>query len=320
MGVYWLFHTTTPHFLFPMDGMATGACGINCSTCRLHLRGICSSCGPATGQLAEMKLLAQEKQLGSPCPILACARMNRLDHCLADCDQFPCENLSAGPYPFSRAFIDMQDRRRRELGRHEEGGRLPPEHWQALKGRDPMELMQLCGATSQDEGRLILTVFNQEVRVQPARTLVETRTDSGWCRAEELLSLVVVVYLAHGRNVPLAGRWVDTHQLGCSSFFQGRYALRLDRLLSLFGDAPAEFIAQALRLGGTPTGDKGDAAVRLWLLPKVPIKLILWQQDEELPAALTILFDASIEHLLPPDAIWAIVRLLEERLLALANR
>lgn len=296
--------------------MATGACGIDCSTCRLHLKSKCSSCGPATGQLAKLKLETQERLLGSPCPLLACARMNRVDHCLADCDQFPCENFSGGPYPFSEAFLNMQSRRRGELRCQEESSNLPSEHWQALGRRDRAELGQLCGVTRMEEEQLTLAVFDQEVRVQPARELVETRVGSSWRRAGELLSLVVVVYLAYAQNVPLAGRWVDKHQLGYGSFFQGRYRLPVDRLLARFGDSPDEFIERTNRLGATMSGDDGDAAVRLWLLPKVPVKLILWQGDEDLPPALTILFDASIEQLLSADAIWAIVQLLSDRLLA----
>ena len=207
-------------------------------------------------------------------------------------------------------------RRRDELCCQEESSHLPSEHWQALRRRDRTELEQLCGVTRMDEAQLTLTVFDQEVRVQPARELVEIRAGSSWRRAGELLSLVVVVYLAYARNVPLAGRWVDKHQLGYSSFFQGRYRLPIDRLLARFGDAPDEFIERINRLGATLSGDDGDAAVRLWLLPKVPVKLILWQGDEDLPPALTILFDASIEQLLSADAIWAIVQLLSDRLLA----
>lgn len=299
--------------------MATGACGIDCSTCRLHLGGTCSSCGPATGHQAELKLEAQERLLGSPCPLLACARMNRIDHCLADCDQFPCENFSGGPYPFSEAFLNMQRRRRGELGCPKESGQLPSEHWQALQRRDPAELRQLCGVPTMNEDKLTLTVFDQEVRVDPARELVETRAAGTWRRAGELFSLVVVVYLAYARNVSLAGRWVDRQALGCRSFFKGRYNLQLDRLLARFGNAPDEFIARTEQLGATLSGDPGDAAVRLWLLPKVPVKLVLWRKDEDFPPALTILFDASIEELLPADAIWAVVQLLSDSLLSLPS-
>ena len=44
--------------------MATGACGINCDTCRLNLRGTCSTCGSGTSEEGRLKLAAQERLLG----------------------------------------------------------------------------------------------------------------------------------------------------------------------------------------------------------------------------------------------------------------
>jgi hypothetical protein len=296
--------------------MATGACGIDCSTCRLHQRGVCSSCGPATGRLAELKLAAQERLLGSPCPLLACARLKRVDHCLADCDQFPCENFSGGPYPFSQPFLNMQQRRRTELKQQEASSLLPPQHWHALRNRARTDVQQLCGDRRESEGWRFLSTFGRETRVHPDQARIEIMADDSWRPPGNLYSLVVLVYLAHGQNVPLAGRWATQQELGCRTFFQGRYQLPVDRLLSRFGTRPNEFLARCQELGATPSGDDGDVAVRLWLLPSVPIKLIFWQADEELAATLTVLFDATVEQMLPADGIWAMIQVLSDQLLA----
>lgn len=94
----------------------TGACGINCLTCRLATSGRCSPCGPGTGSQAAKKLGAQLEHLGGFCPILKCAVDRRVAFCLRDCDDFPCDKFSGGPYPFSEGFLAMQDRRRRIPG------------------------------------------------------------------------------------------------------------------------------------------------------------------------------------------------------------
>lgn len=57
--------------------MPTGACGINCDTCRLNLLGICTTCGSGTSAEAQRKMAAQQRLLGAPCPILDCAAINR---------------------------------------------------------------------------------------------------------------------------------------------------------------------------------------------------------------------------------------------------
>ena len=94
-----------------LDG--TGACGVNCLACRLALEGKCSPCGAGTSAQAARKLEAQERLIGAPCPILACASARNTAHCLRDCPEFPCPHFEDGPYPFSDGFLNMQLRRRK---------------------------------------------------------------------------------------------------------------------------------------------------------------------------------------------------------------
>lgn len=272
-------------------------------------------------QLATLKMQTQERVLGVPCSMLACARLNRINYCMADCEAFPCENYANGAYPFSRGFLDMQLRRRDELRQsesYEDGVRVAAEHWQSLRTREPAELKRATGVTIDDEGNPTLTVLNQTVRVLPEKERVEVYDEGRWQPATKFLSLIAVVYLATVQQTGLSGRWVTENDLSCASFFRGIHALPLSRLLDCFGAAAEDFVAVCQQLGGTSTGDDGDAAMRLWVLPQVPVKLILWCRDDELPAAITIMFDDSIEALLPADGIWAMVHLLRDAMLALA--
>ncbi len=41
-------------------------------------------------------------------------------------------------------------------------------------------------------------------------------------------------------------------------------------------------------------------------MPKIPVTLILWLQDEEFPARADLLFDSSCELHVPIDIIWSI--------------
>ncbi|RLB20566.1 MAG: hypothetical protein DRG71_09575 [Deltaproteobacteria bacterium] len=68
--------------------MATGACGIDCSMCRLNLLGECSTCGSGKSIEGAKKRVAQERKLRAPCPILACAIDNNVEFWPRDCDDF----------------------------------------------------------------------------------------------------------------------------------------------------------------------------------------------------------------------------------------
>ncbi len=92
----------------------TGACGINCMACRLVAMGRCSPCAPGTSPRAQQKLAAQLRAFGGYCLVLKCAADRGVGWCMRDCPQFPCENFSEGPYPYSESFLRMQLRRRSE--------------------------------------------------------------------------------------------------------------------------------------------------------------------------------------------------------------
>ena len=91
----------------------TGACGINCLTCGLGASGRCGPCGAGTSRQASKKLASQLQLLGGFCPILKCAQDRKVSFCLRDCNAFPCEHFSSGPYPYSHGFLNMQERRRK---------------------------------------------------------------------------------------------------------------------------------------------------------------------------------------------------------------
>ena len=125
--------------------MPTGACGINCDVCRLRVLGICGTCGPAQSREAMEKMAVQEELLGAACPILACAFKKGVQHCMKDCDDFPCSRLKDGLYPFSRGYLDMQERRWNQKREPQQDwvrrGKVtvPSEYWQALVRRDMRE-------------------------------------------------------------------------------------------------------------------------------------------------------------------------------------
>ena len=301
--------------------MPTGACGIHCDACRLNHRGLCSSCGSGMSEQARLKIKAQERLLGAPCPILACARLNRIDYCLRECDQFPCENFSgdgATGYPFSEGYLNMQKRRRVLLEETNQNGQpgeplaIPDQHWQVISDRGTEDIVRCSGATLLEDGSFQLEMLNRRLRIDVVRREVEIDRQGQWQPAPPLPAFVAVVYLANSRSMPLSGRWVSEKDLSCREFFRGPHEMRTEAVLTRFGSDDAGFLVAAKAYGGVETGDVGDAAVRLWVFPAIPLKLILWCGDDELEPALTVMFDQSIDALLPGDGIWALVQMVCE--------
>jgi len=90
-----------------------GACGICCSVCRLHeLYGCCCSAG--TEKKAKEKVKTQWHGRGILCLVLECAVKKEIEYCPLYCDRFPCKLYSQCFFPYGKAYLEMQKRRRKE--------------------------------------------------------------------------------------------------------------------------------------------------------------------------------------------------------------
>lgn len=293
--------------------MATGACGICCDVCRLHLKGVCSSCGPGTGEEAARKLAAQERIFAQPCPVLACARLKHIDYCMRDCQDFPCDNFRHGPYPYSQSFIDMQERRKDEPPKAyaPDGSHLTVDaaYWDEVAQRD---MTALCNVTFFEEvapDTLQYRFLNEAIRIHLSqRSLLRETPQGSWKQTEDpLLLLVTVMYLKAVNEIyPMGRDIVGTKDLKEGHFFAGPHEFRTQPLLHRFSGDIVGFQRAARKLDGEPV-DMADAAFRLLPFPRVPIYFLLWEGDEEFKPRLQVLFDRSIERILAADAIWALV-------------
>jgi hypothetical protein len=206
----------------------------------------------------------------------------------------------------------MQKRRREiidERGRPGEKLTIPDQHWQEIKARGGDEIIRCSGGRRAAGDTLLLEVMGRLIRIDPPARHIEIQRQNGWQPAPALAGFVTAVYLAKCRSLPLAGRWVSEKDLSCSEFFRGIHQLRTEPVLNRYGHEPEAFIEAGEQFGAVRTQDSGDAALRLWVFPAIPIKLILWCGDDDLESALTVMFDQSIDHLLPADGIWALVQL-----------
>ena len=292
--------------------MPTGACGINCDVCKLNLLGTCSSCGPGKSLRAEKKLAAQQRLLGGSCSILACANMNQLDYCMRDCNQFPCDNFSTGPYPFSQGFLNMQKRRLQERppAYAPDGSRVQvaAAYWDDLRKQDLTAKCNLTLFTPLSSSRALFRFLNEDVMVDIENRCLKRKVDDKWEISDDpLLELVTVLYLINVNDIYPVGRdIVGVKDLKEAHFFQGPHELRTDPLLKRYGNDLNGFRETAQYLNGE-SQDMADAAYKLSPYPRINLYFLLWQGDEEFPPQANVLLDRPVENFLAADAIWALI-------------
>jgi hypothetical protein len=258
--------------------------------------------------------------LGAPCPLLACAVEKRMAYCPKDCEEFPCDLFRRGPYPYSKKYLNMQERRRNQepLYQTPSGNTVtvPVQYWEELNKRAPEEICMNSLAKNHPPAGILLPFLKEYLLVDIENRCLYLQSSGQWARLEKpLLELVCLSYLLHSGPQPLSQQMVSAKELKTGHFFKGPHELKIQPLLDLYRNDLEGFQKAAERAGGEKLG-LADAAYRFVALPKIPLHYLFWKGDEEFDPRLSILFDRSIEFHLAADIIWGLVTLVTDAIMA----
>ncbi len=300
--------------------MATGACGVDCTVCRLHVLGVCSTCGAASSLAAKEKKNAQVRLFGKACPMLACAMGRNIDYCPRDCDDFPCEIFLQNASPYSETFLSMQKRRRENAENLQwawpEGG---DEFWDKLKNADSQQVLKNSGAIAYENGSYALLSLGETWKVDPDNKHIFKESGGFGGEWDRQLPFYLVVYLVSAQDKGMSGQMVHPRELvRGQDYFRGHNTLETAELERVFGEDRKLFASAAKSLGGEITSD-ADVSARFKILPKMVIDILLWLADEEFPAKVTILMDSALADHYPIEAIADVTNLLVRRLVMAAR-
>lgn len=163
--------------------------------------------------------------------------------------------------------------------------------------------------------RYIVTLLNAEYVVNLSdRSIFSTRSGSPQEPAEFLEQLCILAYLTNAQDLPLADKLVGPETLQSGQFFfRGLHSLPTKKLEQAFGNRPevlhhisAQFDAERCEFG--------DASIRLYILPRLPMTIVIWRRCDEFDARASILFDQTAASQLPLDALLAAANLSVEAL------
>jgi hypothetical protein len=157
-----------------------------------------------------------------------------------------------------------------------------------------------------DPDHYVVTMLNVDYVVNLSdRQIFRDRT----APAGFIEQLCLLAYLINAQDLPLANTLVKAEALPSGQFFfRGPHNLPTDKLEKAFGQCPENLYQITGRLGAQKS-EFGDASIQLFLLPRVPLTIVVWGRCEEFPARASILFDRTAAAHLPLDALHAAVNL-----------
>ena len=246
--------------------------------------------------------------------------MNQIEYCMRDCNQFPCDNFAQGPYPFSKGYLQMQERRRKKLppafAPNKSPVDVPAHFWDDLQNKDLDTLSNLTLFNRVSPDQMVFHFLNEEVLIDFSERCLKRDSGQGWeTTPDPLLELVTVLYLNNVTMLyPLGKDIVGVKDLKEAHFFQGPHELKIQPLIERYGQDIGGFKDAAGYLEGRPI-DMADVAYQLFPFPRIPIYYLFWQGDAEFDPRISVLFDRSIEDVFAADGIWGLVNRVSTALL-----
>jgi len=193
--------------------------------------------------------------------------------------------------------------------------------WEQLDKLDRHETAKRASCQYHTEPeRYVVPLLNTEYVVNLAdRKISSVQAGSSPEPAAFLEQLCILAYLINAQDLPLANKLVKAETLpGGQFFFRGIHSLPTDKLQSTFGDNP-QALHRTIEAFNAKICRFGDASIELYVLPRIPLTIVIWQRDEEFDARASILFDQTAAAQLPLDALLTAVNLTVQALVKTAQ-
>ncbi|UCC40802.1 MAG: DUF3786 domain-containing protein [Candidatus Aminicenantes bacterium] len=173
--------------------------------------------------------------------------------------------------------------------------------WESLDSLNPVELAKKSGASFDSEKKEFTLIFlNDEFHIKPSnRTVIGSKGQE----ARPFISVLLLHYLVYAKEIGLEGKLISFRELSGGDVYYNAFQRRaILPITNAFGSN-----CEALRAAGgrihAEESDHGDISVKIKVFPRIPVTVILWEGDDEIPPSSNMLFDASIRELLPTEDV-----------------
>lgn len=189
-------------------------------------------------------------------------------------------------------------------------------HWEDLRNRPREEILRQAGVTAGQDGKGYEVPFlNALYLVDPAHEIIrELSPNPSRLLSEEFQILLIRYLVANNGGEPMGEDISEKDLPGGVTFFQGPHALYVSPIAHRYGTDPNAFEKRARKLGAVPAS-YGDKAMRFLPFPLMPVTYVLWKEDSEFPASVTVVFDKSIGRWFELDMVFTLVLALTTRIM-----
>lgn len=183
-----------------------------------------------------------------------------------------------------------------------------------VKGISFSEIAKDLGTELKDSN-LIIKCLGREFEISPAGEITTQGHITPW------IKILLLHYIRTRGKGELSGRWVSYSSLKAGIFKALSFLAECENPLKELFEKDFDTIETILtRFGAERRNDFPTTnAWRLCLLPKIPVLILYWQQEDEFESKVKILFDSTADRFLDAESIIFLVEGLVKNLEQLRN-
>jgi len=157
-----------------------------------------------------------------------------------------------------------------------------------------------CGL---EDGSLSIRCLGRDFLMDPDGTITATGPLTPW------IQILLLHYVRTRGNAALGGTWVSFTDLKAGLMKSKSFSRDCEEPLRLLFDRDPRPVERALeRLGAArQQGTPAPVAWLIFALPRVPVLLLYWPNDEEFPSKIKILFDATADRFIDVESLTFLV-------------
>ncbi len=176
--------------------------------------------------------------------------------------------------------------------------------WADLAGLDIKELSRRAKAEFKDKETVIVDYLTRKYVINRATRKIFRIEDNK--AANPFIAALILHYLMGAKDAEESGRLLTFRELeGGDVYYQAFYRRAIKPLADKIGPTPTLLLERARRVGGERL-NLGDASVKIHVFARVPVVVVVWAGDEEVPSSANILFDSTAGHHLHTEDLAAV--------------
>ena len=184
--------------------------------------------------------------------------------------------------------------------------------WGDLISKDILSIAESAAVEIDAAGTYKVIFLGESYEVDPKTKTVR----KGEREASPFTSILILHYLAGAGDSRPTGKLITFRKLVGGDIYYSAFRKRsIDPITETFSSDAEGFLHRSKAIGGEPI-EQGDVGVRFMVFPKIPVTVLVWGGDSEIPGSANVLFDETAGDHMPTEDLSLIGAIIAARLIS----